>query len=34
MANVRRASPGFSADGKLPDIQAHWSGHRASPRAA
>ena len=32
MANVWRPSPGFAGDGRLPDIQARWSGHRSSPR--
>lgn len=32
MANAWRPSRGFSADGLLPDIQARWSGQRASQR--
>ncbi len=32
MSKVWRPSPGFAGDGRLPDIQAHWSGHRSSPR--
>ncbi|MCK9380571.1 MAG: hypothetical protein M0P95_05825 [Sulfuritalea sp.] len=32
VSQVWRPSRGFSDDGRLPDIQARWSGQRASPR--
>ena len=32
VSNLARPSPGFADDGQLPDIQAHWPGHRASRR--
>jgi acyl dehydratase len=32
MAQIWRPSPGFAADGRLPDIRASWRGQRASSR--